>query len=322
MMKHSYRLALLLLLLFLAPACEKKPKEPSRPNVFRLNPSSATSENGFQHSIEMKVFCDIKFKLSLSDESWIRIGEQTAGENYATSVSLAMDTNNGSESRSSTLTITAGTMEKTFKITQLPLSASLTQTEIRLEYTKPTSITINLPSDWKINMEAADWLSIDVTEGSANLPTMVTFKANELNFSESEKVCNGNINIGNEKIALKVIHESSTPKGSFAEPVYGIYNYDGAGANLSYSELTQQTNLLKYPSELIFRLINPGESKFIEFAELPLEFTTGQEVNMCMYQNWMSEFGYKTTFVTSVLKVEEHAVWLIDQNNVGFVIKK
>lgn len=322
-MKKIYGIAFMLMLAVFAVSCKKEPKEPSRPTVFRFNTATSTlTENGFKHDFTVIVFCDIKFKLKLDDESWVKIINSEAGNNHGTTLTISLDSNNGAESRSATLLVTAGEMEKKLTITQLPMSSSLSQTNVSLRYTKAETITIYLPFEWRLELEAADWLTVEPLSGAANVSTTVSFQAKEFNFSENDRKCNGNIVIGNDKIAISVTQKTSLPEGEFAEPVFGIYNYDGAGSILTYDELSHQTNLIKSSSELLFRLISPRENKFYEIAELPHDFTVGENISFCIYQNWLSTFGYKTDFEAYVLKVDSHVVWLIDKNNVGFVIKK
>ena len=318
-MKNLLRLVLLGALILLPGACKK---EPLKPNVFTVSPSSAAQEHGYTHSLKLKVYCDISFKLSLSDDTWVKIAGKTAGENNLTEVELELATNEGAEDRSSTLTISAGIEKKTFEITQRPLSAALARTEIVLTGKNPEYLEVKLPAAWQIQMESAPWLKVTGNAGYADKLIVVTFEASELNFEESERVAEGNIIIGDARIPLKVRQGTSLPEGDFAEEVYGIYNYDGKGTNLAFEELSHQTNLLKSPSELIFRLIDPSEKKFYELSELPLEFEQGQRIHFVMYQNWLDNYGFRTDVNADVIRTKDDFVWLMDDNQVGFVIKK
>lgn len=310
-------------LLALVLSCGKQEeKGPVEAKVFSINPTVASSESGFAHDLNVKVTCDIAFTTELSDGSWVSVTGSEEGENNITVLTLSLATNAGQEVRSSVLKIVAGSQEKTLKITQQSLSTAISATEVTLDYTRPSSVTVVLPSDWTLSLESDEWLECDVREGKAKSAVTVTFRAKTLNLTDAPRTCRATVSAPGGDVTITVSQNSSLPEGDFASGLYGIYNYDGAGANILYDETAHQTNLVKYPSGVVFRLVNPGELKFFEVSGLPLSPAPGESLALTLYQNWVYSLGYMTDIEVQVLKTDDSTVWMLGSDNVGYVTGK
>lgn len=301
----------------------KGPEPVLEPAVFKLNPSGAMAESGFAHELEVSLYCDVDFRAEMSGGTWTRIVSQMAGT--ATNVSqitIALETNGTGKPRGDTLEVSAGTKTLRMPIVQRPASESVSSTDVVLEYTRPSTVTVNLPSDWSLDMGSSAWLEYAPASGRANTPATITFKAKSLNFESSGRVAKGRLDTSGQTLDFTVTQNPSAPEGAFAESVYGIYNYDGNGANLVYDPFRHQTNLVKGPSGNIFRLVDPAGNTFYEISDLPAQFAPSDSITFTMYQNWIPSLGYKTEVGAWVLKAEGSHVWLVGGNDIGFVIKR
>lgn len=320
---NKYQPMVLLALLVLAASCGKQEeKGPKEATVFSISPAVAPSESGFAHDLYVKVTCDIAFSAALGDESWMSLSGSEEGENNLTVLTLSMETNAGPEVRSTELTITAGTQVKTIKITQQSLGTAISATEVSLNYTRPSSISVTLPADWTIVLDSGDWLECEPMEGKAKSSVTVSFRAKSLNLTDEVRNCKATVSAPGGNVDITVSQNSSLPEGDFASGSYGIYNFDGSGSNIVYDELAHQTNIVKYPSELVFRLIDPAGLKFFEISGMPVSPAPGDALTLTMYQNWDSGLAYRTETEAQVLKVEDHTVWMLDAGDVGYVTGK
>lgn len=314
----------LLLLAFVAlavPACKKAEEKATEPTVFKVSPKGADSENGFAHSISVKVTCDIAFDYELEDGSWIGI---TAGEKDSrniTTLMLDLEMNAGDASRHDVLNIKSGSKKISVSITQNCIADGVKIQDLRLKYIFPQQTVLQFPVDWTLSSDAS-WLVFEPAQGSMNMITNVVFKAKEFNFTGGARTANLTINFGGTSITVPVVQEDSSPSGTFAEKVYGLYNYDGAGAALTYNPLSHQTNLVKKADGSIFRLVSPGEAKMYEISGLPVSYTPADSLHLTIYQNWLGSMAFRSEKDAWVLKTDGSFAWLIDKDEHGYVVKK
>lgn len=303
------------------PACKKAEEKQTEPSVFKVTPKGADSENGFAHSVSVKVTCDLTFEYALEDGSWITI---TAGEKdtrNTTTLMLDLELNAGEASRHDVLNITSGSKKISVSITQNPVSAGVPVQEIRLKHIFPRQTTLQFPVDWTLSSDAS-WLEFEPEGGTMNIITNVTFKAKEFNFAGEARSANLVINFEGTSVTVPVVQESSLPSGAFAEKLYGLYNYDGAGANVVYNPLEHQTNLVKKADESIFRLVSPVGTKMYEISGLPVSYAPADSLHITIYQNWITAMDFRSEKDVWVLKAEDSFVWLIDAEDHGYVVKK
>lgn len=314
-------LVLLALAALALPACNKANEKATEPSVFKVSPKSADSENGFAHKLTVKVTCDVAFEYGLQDGSWITV---TAGEKDAknvTQLSLELGLNDGTASRKDVLTISAGSKKITVNITQNTVASGLSVDEIRLKYIFGKTESFKFPAAWTLSCDAP-WLEFEPKGGSADILTNVSFKANEFNFAEEARSAELLFSFDGASVKLPVVQESSLPSGDFAQKVYGLYNYDGAGASLWYSPLEHQTNLLKKADGAIFRLVDPSAAKMYEISGLPLSYAPSDSLHITIYQNWVNAMQFRSEKDVWVVRAEDTFAWLIDAEDHGYVVKK
>lgn len=316
------RFVLLLFLAVLAiPSCKKANEKAAEPSVFKVSPKSADSESGFAHTITVKVTCDVAFEYGLEDGSWITV---TAGEKDSKNVTpldLELSLNDGADSRTDVLTISAGSKKITVNITQKTVASGLSVNEVHLKHIFPRAESFKFPAAWSLSCDAS-WLTFEPASGAADVVTNVTFKANEFNFNEEARSAELVFSFEGASVKLPVVQESSLPTGDFAQKVYGLYNYDGAGSSVWYNQLEHQTNLLKKTDGSIFRLVNPAGAKMYEISGMPASYAPSDSLHITIYQNWVNTMDFHSEKDVWVVKVEDSYAWLIDAENHGYIIKK
>lgn len=303
------------------PACKKANEKATEPSVFNVYPKTASSESGFAHKLTIKVTCDIAFEYGLEDGSWITINAGEKDSRNVTPLELQLGINDGTASRKDVLTVSAGSKKMTVSISQNTVASSAGVDEIRLKHIFPKAVFFQFPAAWTLSCDAP-WLEFDPKNGSADMLTSVAFKASEFNFTEESRSAELVISFDGTSLKLPVVQESSLPEGDFAQKVYGLYNYDGAGASVTYSPVAHQTNLVKRADGSLFRLVNPAEAKMYEIGGLPLSYTPADSLHIIIYQNWLPSMPFRSEKDVWVLKAEDSFAWLIDAEDHGYIVKK
>ena len=301
-------------------ACNNENKI-AEPGVFKVSPRSANAEDGFAHTLTVNVTCDVAFKYSLEDGSWITIEAGEKDAKNVTALSLQLAANNGDAVRSDVLTLKAGSKALTFEISQKAASSALPVSQVSLKYIFPSTVAFNFPENWTLSCKDA-WLEAEPSSGKADATVRVELRANELNLTDAVRNTELIISLGSAEIALPVAQESSLPTGAFAEKVYGLYNYDGLGGNIVYNAVQHQTNLVKRSGESLFRLVNPKGYKMIEIGGLPSTYEVSGQAHLTMYQNWSDKVNFRIERDAWVLKTDGSYAWLIDSELCGYVVKK
>lgn len=314
------RFLLLVLAAVLAvTACQKKEKV-AEPSVFRVSPKSAMNESGFAHELQIMVTCDVQFSHTLDDGSWIEISSSGRNASNLTTLSLMLSMNDSPSERRETLHIQAGSQKTEVEIVQKPLSKAVSVNEVRLQYVFPESLTFNFPEDWTLSSDDS-WIRLGTTSGKAGKRTQVEIRSAEMNLTDRARTGQIKIAFQDGAVFLPVIQESSLPSGSFAESVYGIYNYNGIGASITYEPLSAQTNIARHSSGNIFRIVDPMEGKFIEIGGLSSSTAVSDSTRLVIYQNWTDDLAFRSEKDAWVLKAENGFVWLIDPDKTGYIIK-
>ncbi|MCR5561022.1 MAG: hypothetical protein K6F58_04300 [Bacteroidales bacterium] len=317
-MKRFLLLSALALAAFVSCKTENKLAEPG---VFKVTPRSANAESGFAHALSVNVTCDVDFKYSLKDGSWITIEAGAKNAKNVTELSLNLAANDGDAVRSDILTLQAGSQKLTVEIGQKTMASALPSSQISLKYVFPTTLALNFPQDWTLSSKDS-WVAFEPSEGAAGANVRVAVKATELNLAESSRSSELTISFDGSSIAVPVIQESSLPTGAFAEKAYGLYNFGGLGGNVVYDPLKHQTNLVKRSEESLFRLVWPSNGKMVEIGGLPLAYEPSGQVHLVIYQNWNESVAFWTEKDAWVLKAEDSYAWLIDSDLCGYVVKK
>ena len=311
---------LLLLAALVTGGCQKENPEPS---VFTVSPAASMAEDGYAHDMEIKVTCDKPFKteLSLGADSWVKIASSTKGEKNVTILKLSMGTNDEGSSRKETLTLTAGSKTLLVRLAQRNFNPSISEREITLTYLRPYEVKMTLPTDWTISVPGNSWFTVSPQSGKANTETTLTFKAFKLNDSDSQRSSACTVRLPQADVDINVLQDPCV-SGDFASKVYGIYNYDGKGTNLTFDELLHQTNLLKAPASETFRMIWPARGRHFSVAGITTPVTPADSVKLKVAQYWLDSIDEEYELDALVLKTEGDFAWIIDSEGRGYVIKK
>lgn len=314
-------LVLMALAVVAVSACKKAEEKAVEPAYFMVTPKSANSENGFPHSLIVKVTCDIAFKYVLEDGSWITIIPGEKDEKNVTPLELVLDVNDGEASRTDVFTVTAGSKKFTLSITQKTVASSAAVQEVRLKHIFPKKVMLQFPAAWSLSSDAS-WLEFSPSEGTAGTLTTVSFKANEFNLTGAERSANLLVSFESASLTIPVIQADSSPSGAFAEKLPGLYYYDKSGSSVIYDPLAHQTNLVKKADGSIFRLVSPAETRMYEISGLPASYAIGDSLHLTVYQNWIKAIDFRFEKDVWVLKTDGSFVWLLDAEDHGYVVKK
>ncbi len=237
---------LFLLAALLLAGCDHsvKEKEPE-PGTFTVSlPGSATAE---AQTVSVKVSCDISWKAALKESaSWARL-TQKEGEAL-----LALSFNPEDASRSLTLVITAGKVEKSVSITQEGLTSVVKPLSLELGGTAPGRLDIRLKQDWEASCEA-DWLSLTREQGSGNIVRLIVTPA-DANENVGERSATVVIKTGAETISVPVTQVQTD-----------VINTDG---NILYSNALDGNRSFSVTTNVDFSVEIPSTVKWIQLVEV------------------------------------------------------
>ncbi|MBQ9889334.1 MAG: BACON domain-containing protein [Bacteroidales bacterium] len=311
---------LLLLAALVTGGCQKENPEPS---VFTVSPAASMAEDGYAHDMEIKVTCDKPFKteLSLGAESWVKIASSTKGEKNVTILKLSMGTNDEGSSRKETLTLTAGSKTLLVRLAQRNFNPNISEREITLTYLRPYEVKMTLQTDWTISAPSNSWFTVSPLSGKANTETTLTFKAKKLNDSDTQRSAACTVRMPQANADINVLQDPVVT-GDFASTVFGVYNYDGKGTNLTYDELLHQTSLIKKSDSESFNLVWPARSRYFSISGVKTPVTPADSIKLQVSQYWLDQLEEEYELDALVLKTDGNFAWIIDSEGRGYVIKK
>lgn len=320
-MKRSKLITCLLLFAALAfGGCQKENPEPS---VFKVSPPALVAEDGYAHDLDIQVTCDKPFKteLSLGADSWVKIAGSTKGDKNITTLKLSMGTNTEGAARKETLTLTAGSKTLTVRLGQRNFNPNISEREFTLVYLRPYEVKMTLPTDWTITNPGNSWFTVSPRSGKADTETILTFKATKLNETDSQRNAACTVHLPQADVDINILQDPCVT-GDFASDVFGIYNYDGNGTNLTYDELQHQTNLQKKSGSESFHLIWPARNKYFSVTGIDTPVTSTDSVKLKVSQCWLDQIDEDYELDALVLKTNGNIAWIIDSEGRGYVIKK
>ena len=207
-------------------------------------------------------------------------------------------------------------------VKQLAIGEIVSDKEVTLSGMEPFTLTVQQQKKaWTASIIGGDWLEVTPDSGSGMLEAPVVFKARGLNIGSESRSCVVRITMAERVVDVAVTQPSDLLSGAFQEKVYGLYNVDGAGGNVTYDRYAHQINTLS-GSVRKFRLLDPSGARFLELSELPSVWTAGSRVDVQVSQNLTSKLKSLFTATVTVVKEEDGFVWLLTDNKVGAVIKK
>lgn len=237
---------LFLLAALLLAGCDHsvKEKEPE-PGTFTVSsPGSATAE---AQTVSVKVSCDISWKAALKESaSWARL-TQKEGEAL-----LALSFNPEDASRSLTLVITAGKVEKSVSITQEGLTSVVKPLSLELGGTAPGRLDIRLKQDWEASCEA-DWLTLTREQGSGNIVRLIVTPAD------------ANENVGDRSASIVIKAGAETITVPVTQVQTDVINTDG---NILYSNALAGNRSFSVTTNVDFSVEIPSTVKWIQLVEV------------------------------------------------------
>ena len=141
-------------LLALALVSCKDPLEEATPSVLKVSSEKFADESGVAHEVTLKVTSEKAFEVKTNNSEWIStsIGERLKD---VTPVTLKLETNGGSDSRTATLTVVAGKKSVDVTVSQSPIGKLLPVQEITLTNLKATVLSLRFPDKWTLSCRNA-----------------------------------------------------------------------------------------------------------------------------------------------------------------------
>lgn len=241
---QKYTLLLLAALFLIGCDHSVKENEPE-PGTFTVSsPGSATAE---AQTVSVKVSCDISWKAALKESaSWAKL-TQKEGEAL-----LALSFNPEDASRSLTLVITAGKVEKSVSITQEGLTSVVKPLSLELGGTTPGRLDIRLKQDWEASCEA-DWLSLTREQGSGNIVRLIVTPAD------------ANENVGERSASIVIKAGAETITVPVTQVQTDVINTDG---NILYSNALAGNRSFSVTTNVDFSVEIPSTVKWIQLVEV------------------------------------------------------
>ncbi len=114
-----------ILLCFLLFSCSQPKEEIKEPAVLKLVPSLFEEESWREHSIEVKLVCDLDAKTELQGTPWASIASSEVTGNGQTTIIIQLEANDGDEARKGTLSASCGSSKVSCEFVQGPLGSNL-----------------------------------------------------------------------------------------------------------------------------------------------------------------------------------------------------
>lgn len=299
------------------------PVEDPKPTVLTVNPTSKSSESGFAHDLVFKIVCDGEFEAKLAEGTWATITERKEGNGEnATNVIVHLEDNIGEQTRTETLTVTAGDLKQTATITQLALGVLLPVDKLELVNLQAQKQTWNMPAIWAakcFNTDGteASWFTVSPSTGLNNTDIDVSICAKELNLGDDDRTGYVEVNLGALTVKMDIVHKPM----EYGKDTFGIFNIDGKDASLTYTPLKNQYSR-KTGSSGVFRILDLENYRFLVIKGLPSALEVGNSLQLDVFQSMTEIMPYNSQYTVRVFKENSDKVWMIDDNNICFVVPK
>lgn len=309
--------------LFLLAGCT----EDVNPSIFETSPNVLKSEPATGHDVRITLKCDKPYEVRMAKGEWIKVKSDGASSGKEHDIVLSIQVNETGVSRSDNLIVDSGNRTTTVSITQVDKVTLVDKTTKNLLLLNPVTLTISPGlSAWNIQQVTSkaattDWLTLDKTSGPARTVTSVTLTAKSINLGSEPREAILKVTSGTEYAYVTVTQSPSAPAGAFSEANYGIYNYDGKGSDMAYDRYAHQLSTVSGKTSR-FRIVNPMLEKIVEWSWTPGTFVPGKTASFTLFQNITAALPSSSEVVATVYKTEGDYVWLVDDNGVGYVIKK
>lgn len=326
-MKRGSLFLLLGALFFAAFSCSS-PKEKEEALVLKISPTSAKTEASSAHDVKFTVTHNKDIKYALKSGKWASVIKEEAGSAKQTTVlTVHLEANSGEEQRSDVLEVTSGSVTLSVDIVQQPLGQVLSATELTLDGVSPQTFSVDkIKQAWTAEVVdengASDWLEVTPASGSGMMVVTVNVRATGLNVASEARSARIRVKIGEAEVFVAVTQPSDWIAGNFQQKNYGLYNYDGAGAEIQYDKYLHQFSTTVGTGVRAFRILDPTNAKFLEISGLPSTYTPGSRYPVTVLQNLTSKLGSTLEKELTVFKEEDGYVWLQTDDKIGFVIKK
>ena len=248
-------------------------------------------------------------------------------KNNQTSVVVKFQDNPGEDARTDELQITSGSKTLTVAVKQLAFGNVLSETDVTLSGVTPFTVQVSATkTTWTAEVVdengALEWLGVSPSSGLGAMVENINITAKSLNIGSQPRSARIKFTASTISRYINVTQPSDLPAGFLDQKVFGLYNYDGQGANLTYDRYAQQFSTLVNGQQRSFRLFDPVQAKFVEVADLPASYTPGARIPVVIVQNFTGALSSQLEIPVTVVKEEDGFVWLLTDAKLGLVIKK
>lgn len=173
--------------------------------------------------------------------------------------------------------------------------------------------------EYYVSVEGAGgWLTADLTPGKVDELT-VSASVNTTGSSRTAKVVVRGVTQTDVYDEMTVTQSTDDPTSPFESDSLGLFGYNTKGENITYKKFSDQ---LSYSNEY-FRIVYPGEDKFIEIFGIPTgDLKVGMDISFRLVQNKLQGIENNSYRKAKVYKISGNLIWLIDSKAVGYTIKR
>ena len=102
---------------------------------------------------------------------------------------------------------------------------------------------------------------------------------------------------------------------------YGVYDLNARTALWTYTPFSDQIQRETSSTAYTFRLVNPGSNQYVEVGDLPNVMSVS-DISMSVNHNCLNGIATSSTPAATVYAIDGSTVWILDENNIGYIIKK
>ena len=148
------------------------------PTIFDVS-LTETQLNASQTEVTVKVLCDIKWSAKLSDSSWGEIKETVFSEGNTGIVVIGLGFNEGKDTRSNVITVTAGTKTASLAIDQGGLADLIKPSSLQIRGTEAATLDFKPGVNWTLSSDT-EWIALpERTSGLAGVDVSLSVSAKE-----------------------------------------------------------------------------------------------------------------------------------------------
>ena len=108
----------------------------------------------------------------------------------------------------------------------------------------------------------------------------------------------------------------------YGSSTYGIYDLESKTILKSYTKLTDQIQR-ETGTDFTFRIVNANTNQYVEVSSVPLVISEGDVIaSLSLKHNCIEDVSTSSSASARVNTISGNTVWIVDENGLGYIIKK